>query len=82
MKRFHQRGVNLAGDVPELDALLETSYLLYRQPVPDLEPGEVDREADLAALGVESEKHEEALMTLARERAEAVRDYLAGQTVP
>jgi hypothetical protein len=26
--------------VPPLTALLETSYLLYRQPVPDLLPGE------------------------------------------
>jgi len=34
------QGVDLSGDVPDLDALLETSYLLYRQPVPDLEPGE------------------------------------------
>ncbi|MHC4956494.1 MAG: sulfatase-like hydrolase/transferase [Planctomycetota bacterium] len=34
------QGVDLNGDVPDLTALLETSYLLYRQPVPDLEPGE------------------------------------------
>jgi arylsulfatase A-like enzyme len=34
------RGVDLSGEVPELEALLETSYLLYRQPVPDLRPGE------------------------------------------
>jgi len=34
------QGVDLSGDVPDLTALLETSYLLYRQPVPDLEPGE------------------------------------------
>ena len=34
------QGVALVGDKPELTALLETSYLLYRQPVPDLEPGE------------------------------------------
>ncbi|MEM8885204.1 MAG: sulfatase-like hydrolase/transferase [Planctomycetota bacterium] len=34
-------GVDLSGEVPELSALLETSYLLYRQPVPDLRPGEV-----------------------------------------
>jgi len=34
------QGVDLAGDIPDLNALLETSYLLYRQPVPDLEPGE------------------------------------------
>ncbi len=33
-------GVDLSGDVPPLTALLETSYLLYRQPVPDLKPGE------------------------------------------
>ncbi len=33
-------GVDLSGPVPELTALLETSYLLYRQPIPDLEPGE------------------------------------------
>ena len=37
-------GVDLSGEVPELSALLETSYLLYRQPVPDLEPGEVVKE--------------------------------------
>ncbi len=35
------QGVDLGGEVPELTALLETSYLLYRQPVPDLRPGEV-----------------------------------------
>lgn len=34
------QGVDLRGEVPPLTALLETSYLLYRQPVPDLEPGE------------------------------------------
>lgn len=34
-------GVDLRGEVPDLWALLETSYLLYRQPVPDLKPGEV-----------------------------------------
>jgi arylsulfatase A-like enzyme len=34
------QGVDLSRDVPELTALLETSYLLYRQPVPDLGPGE------------------------------------------
>jgi arylsulfatase A-like enzyme len=34
-------GVDLSGEVPPLTARLETSYLLYRQPVPDLEPGEV-----------------------------------------
>jgi arylsulfatase A-like enzyme len=34
------RGVDLSGDVPDLAARLETSYLLYRQPVPDLAPGE------------------------------------------
>ena len=34
------QGRDLSGDVPDLTALLETSYLLYRQPVPDLEPGE------------------------------------------
>lgn len=33
-------GVDLGGSVPDLTALLETSYLLYRQPIPDLEPGE------------------------------------------
>ncbi|MCZ6785559.1 MAG: sulfatase, partial [Planctomycetota bacterium] len=33
-------GVDLSGDVPPLWALLETSYLLYRQPVPDLREGE------------------------------------------
>ncbi|MCU0726081.1 MAG: sulfatase-like hydrolase/transferase [Planctomycetes bacterium] len=33
-------GVDLSGEVPPLTALLETSYLLYRQPVPDLQPGE------------------------------------------
>jgi arylsulfatase A-like enzyme len=33
-------GIDLSGDVPPLTALLETSYLLYRQPVPDLRPGE------------------------------------------
>jgi arylsulfatase A-like enzyme len=37
------QGADLSGDVPELSALLETSYLLYRQPVPDLQPGEVPR---------------------------------------
>ena len=35
------KGVDLSGDVPDLVALLETSYMLYRQPVPDLMPGEV-----------------------------------------
>jgi arylsulfatase A-like enzyme len=34
------QGIDLSGDVPPLWALLETSYLLYRQPIPDLEPGE------------------------------------------
>lgn len=34
------RGVDLSGEIPPLWALLETSYLLYRQPVPDLRPGE------------------------------------------
>jgi len=33
-------GEDLSGPVPDLAALLETSYLLYRQPVPDLEQGE------------------------------------------
>lgn len=33
-------GVDLSASVPELSATLETSYLLYRQPVPDLRPGE------------------------------------------
>jgi len=33
-------GVDLGGEIPDLSALLETSYLLYRQPVPDLRPGE------------------------------------------
>jgi hypothetical protein len=33
-------GVDLSGDVPPLWALLETSYLLYRQPVPGLRDGE------------------------------------------
>jgi arylsulfatase A-like enzyme len=34
------QGVDLGGEVPDLTARLETSYLLYRQPVPDLAPGE------------------------------------------
>ncbi len=34
------QGVDLSGEIPELRAILETSYLLYRQPVPDLRPGE------------------------------------------
>ncbi len=34
------QGVDLSGEIPPLWALLETSYLLYRQPVPDLRPGE------------------------------------------
>lgn len=34
------QGVDLSGEVPPLTALLETSFLLYRQPVPDLRPGE------------------------------------------
>jgi len=34
------QGVRLDDPVPDLTALLETSYLLYRQPVPDLKPGE------------------------------------------
>jgi len=34
------QGVDLGGDVPDLTARLETSYLLYRQPMPDLAPGE------------------------------------------
>jgi arylsulfatase A-like enzyme len=34
-------GVDLRGEIPDLTALLETSYLLYRQPVPDLEAGEL-----------------------------------------
>ena len=34
------QGVDLSGEIPSLWALLETSYLLYRQPVPDLRPGE------------------------------------------
>jgi len=33
-------GTDLRGEIPDLTARLETSYLLYRQPVPDLEPGE------------------------------------------
>ncbi|MFQ5844856.1 MAG: sulfatase, partial [Planctomycetota bacterium] len=37
------RGVDLSGPVPDLTALLETSYLLYRQPVPDRLPGERPR---------------------------------------
>jgi len=38
------QGVDLSGEVPELHALLETSYLLYRQPVPQLAPDEQPRE--------------------------------------
>jgi len=38
------QGVDLTGEVPRLTALLETSYLLYRQPVPDLGPGETMRD--------------------------------------
>ncbi len=34
------QGVDLSGEIPELWALLETSYLLYRTPPPDLKPGE------------------------------------------
>ena len=34
------QGVDLGAEVPDLTALLETSYLLYRQPMPDLLPGE------------------------------------------
>ncbi|MFI5402234.1 MAG: sulfatase [Planctomycetota bacterium] len=34
------QGTDLSGEIPPLWALLETSYLLYRQPVPDLRPGE------------------------------------------
>lgn len=34
------QGVDLSGEIPELWALLETSYLLYRTPPPDLRPGE------------------------------------------
>lgn len=34
-------GVDLSEKVPDLTALLETSYMLYRQPVPDLNKGEV-----------------------------------------
>ena len=37
-------GVDLSAAVPPLSALLETSYLLYRQPVPDLLPGEKPKE--------------------------------------
>ncbi|MGH7163489.1 MAG: sulfatase-like hydrolase/transferase, partial [Planctomycetota bacterium] len=37
-------GADLAGEIPRLSALLETSYLLYRQPVPDLRAGERPRE--------------------------------------
>ncbi len=35
------QGVDLSGEIPELWALLETSYLMYRTPPPDLRPGEV-----------------------------------------
>jgi arylsulfatase A-like enzyme len=38
------RGLDLSGPVPRLHAILETSYLLYRQPVPDLRPGEKVKE--------------------------------------
>ncbi len=38
------QGVDLSGEVPALSALLETSYLLYRQPIPDLLPGEVPQQ--------------------------------------
>jgi arylsulfatase A-like enzyme len=37
------QGVDLSTEVPDLVALLETSYLLYRQPIPDLLPGEIAR---------------------------------------
>ncbi|HEX5135526.1 MAG TPA: sulfatase [Planctomycetota bacterium] len=33
-------GVDLSDEIPHLWALLETSYLLYRTPPPDLRPGE------------------------------------------
>ena len=33
-------GEDLSGPVPDLTALLETSYLMYRQPLPDPLPGE------------------------------------------
>lgn len=35
------QGVDLNGDVPDMIVLLETSYMLYRQPVPDLKAGEL-----------------------------------------
>jgi hypothetical protein len=35
--------VDLSGDIPQLWALLETSYLMYRTPPPDLRPGEVPK---------------------------------------
>ena len=38
------QGADLTGDVPDISVLLETSYLLYRQPVPDLQEGEVPQE--------------------------------------
>jgi len=34
------KGVDLSGEIPPLWALLETSYLMYRTPTPDLRPGE------------------------------------------
>lgn len=34
------QGVDLSGEIPPLWALLETSYLMYRIPPPDLRPGE------------------------------------------
>jgi arylsulfatase A-like enzyme len=37
------QGVDLSGPVPDLTAVLETSYLLYRQPIPDLKPGETPK---------------------------------------
>ncbi|MHC4223057.1 MAG: sulfatase family protein [Planctomycetota bacterium] len=38
------QGVDLSGKASGLAALLETSYLLYRQPVPDLQEGETVKE--------------------------------------
>ncbi len=37
-------GIDLRGDIPDFTVNLETSYLLYRQPVPDLLPGEKVKE--------------------------------------
>lgn len=63
-------GVDLSGEVPDLRAILETSYLLYRQPVPNLLPGERVKEFPRFDAAVRVDERFHGLLVLAPELRE------------